>query len=81
MLKTIPDGQIIFTDPITIKPAFHGIVFTCYGAWTGEKGIFLLDGAGQWHGPLDERQANAGCMIDAVYYRLKSLIPIQQAVR
>jgi hypothetical protein len=74
-LNAYPDHQAIFDDAISVKASPHIALFTCYGACVGLDGVYLMDGAGEWHGPLKEDQANAGLMISSIYQRLKVLPP------
>ena len=64
-------GQVIFDDPLHVKSSPHRLVFTAYGIWSGNNGVFVLDGDGEWHGPLLENQVNADLMINSIYQRLK----------
>jgi hypothetical protein len=74
-LNAYPDHQVIFNDEIRVKASPHIALFSCYGACVGPDGIYLMDGAGEWHGPLKEDQVNAGLMISSLYQRLKVLPP------
>jgi hypothetical protein len=65
--------EIIFPDPLKIKMSPHQIVFTCYGAHGEENGVWLLDGAGEWHGPLAEDQQNGKLVINSLYQRLRAI--------
>lgn len=73
MVLQYPEGQVIFDDPLKIKSSPHVLVFTCYGAWAGHEGIFLLDGAGVWHGPLLESDVNGKMLIQSLYQRMRIL--------
>jgi hypothetical protein len=66
-----PDGQVLFDDPIKVRSAPHQPVFTVYGVWAGDQGLFVLDGAGEWHGPLLPEQINGQLIINSIYQRLK----------
>lgn len=68
-----PDGQLLFDDPIKIRSAPHQPVFTVYGIWSGCEGLFVLDGGGEWHGPLLPEQDNGELMINSIYQRMKIL--------
>jgi len=74
-----PDSQVMFDDPIKIKPSPHVYLFTAYGLWSGPDGVYVLDGGGDWHGPLKEDQANAGLMIASIYQRIR-LMPAPVSV-
>jgi hypothetical protein len=76
---TYPDGQVLFDEPLQVKSTPHRHIFTAYGVWSGSDGIYVLDGGGDWHGPLHEKQANAGFVICSLYQRLKAL-PAQPSV-
>lgn len=71
--KTHPDGQVLFNEPLQVKSSPHRHVFTAFGVWAGPDGVYVLDGGGDWHGPLHEKQANAGFVISSLYQRLKML--------
>ena len=73
--KTYPDGQVMFDEPLKVKPSPHIYLFTAYGVWAGPDGVYVLDGGGDWHGPLQENQGNAQFMISSLYQRLKLLPP------
>jgi hypothetical protein len=68
-----PDSRVMFDDGIQIKTSPHIYLFTVYGLWSGPDGVYLLDGGGDWHGPLREDQTNAGLMIASIYQRLKAM--------
>lgn len=68
-----PDRQVMFDDAIKVKASPHMHLFSCYGACVGPGGLYLLDGGGDWHGPLKEDQTNAGLMIASLYQRIKIL--------
>lgn len=74
-----PNNQVLFTDPIKVKATPHQHVFTVYGVWSGEEGLFVLDGAGEWHGPLLPGQVNGELMINSIYQRLK-MLPVPSVV-
>jgi hypothetical protein len=65
--------EIIFTDPVQVKSSPHQLVFTCYGVHAEENGVWLMDGAGDWHGPLQEDQGNGRLVINSLYQRLRML--------
>lgn len=71
LLTMYPDNKVMFEEPVQVKPTPHRLVFTAYGAWLGADGVYLLDGAGDWHGPLNESQSNASFVIASIYQRLK----------
>lgn len=66
-----PDHQVMFDEPLQIKPSPHIYLFTAYGLWVGPDGVYVLDGGGDWHGPLLESQVNSEYMINSLYQRLK----------
>lgn len=68
-----PAGEVMFDDAIRVKASPHVHLFSCYGACIGRDGVYLLDGGGDWHGPLKENQVNAGLMIASIYQRLKAM--------
>lgn len=72
-LNTYPGHQVIFDDAIRVKASPHISLFTCHGACVGPDGVYLMDGEGEWHGPLKENQVNAGLMISSLYQRLRLL--------
>lgn len=75
------NGQVMFNDPIRVKSTPHQHVFTVYGVWSGDDGLFVLDGAGEWHGPLLENQVNGVLMINSICQRLKMLpVPVSVVV-
>lgn len=67
------DNEILFSDPLVIKSSPHQHVFTCYGVHAERDEVWLMDGVGEWHGPLSEQQVNAQLVINSLYQRLKSL--------
>lgn len=71
ILQNVTDNKCLFDDPVRVKATPHQHVFTIYGAWLGDAGIFLMDGDGAWHGPLEEGQLNASFIISSLYQRLK----------
>lgn len=73
LAKCHPDGQVLFDDPIKVRSAPHQPVFTVYGVWAGSDGLFVLDGGGEWHGPLLPEQQNGDLMINSIYQRMKIL--------
>jgi hypothetical protein len=72
-VKTYPDGQVIFDEPLKIKTSPHIFLITVYGLCVGPYGLYVMDGGGDWYGPLLESQANAGVMISSIYQRVKML--------
>jgi hypothetical protein len=74
-----PDGQVIFSEPLVIKSSPHWHLFTAYGVWSGPNGLYVLDGAGDWHGPVEENQGNAEFMINSIYQRLK-VLPVPSVI-
>jgi hypothetical protein len=67
------NGEILFDDPLQIKSSPHRHLFTAYGVCVGPDGVYVLNGAGEWHGPLLEKQVNSSLMINSIYQRLKSI--------
>lgn len=69
MLSDCPEGKEIFPEP---APAMNGarLVFTAYGAWLGPDGVYVMDGGGDWHGPLHENQVNASYVIESIHNQL-----------
>lgn len=78
--NTYPDGKIIFDEPVQVKASPHIHVFTAFAIWSGPEGVYVMDGAGEWHGPLNEQQANAGFVISSLYQRLKAIVRCTSAV-
>jgi hypothetical protein len=74
-LNQFPDHQVLFDDAIRVKASPHIALFTCWGACIGPDGVYLMDGDGNWHGPLKEDQANAGLLISTIYQRLRLMPP------
>lgn len=70
-LNAYPDQRVMFDDAIKVKASPHIALFNCHGACVGPDGIHLMDGEGNWHGPLKEDQVNAGLMISSLYQRMK----------
>jgi hypothetical protein len=68
-----PEGKVIFDEPITVKSSPHHLVFTVFGIWQGENGLFVMDGEGQWHGALSQEQVFGDLMIASIYQRVKAL--------
>lgn len=79
-LRNFPDRQVLFNDAIRVKASPHIAVFSCYGACVGPEGVYLMDGEGNWHGPLKENQANAGMVIASLYQRLRLMPPVSIVV-
>lgn len=71
--NSYPDSKVMFDTPLVVKGSPHQHIFTAYGVWSGADGVYVLDGAGEWHGPLQEKQANAEFMISSIYQRLKGM--------
>lgn len=69
ILTGCPDGKEIFPEPVQ---AMNGarLVFTAYGAWLGPDGVYVMDGGGDWHGPLHESQVNASYVIESIHNQL-----------
>lgn len=74
-LNAYPDHRVMFDDAINVKASPHIALFSCYGACICPNGVYLMDGEGEWHGPLKEDQVNAGLMISSLYQRLKVMPP------
>jgi hypothetical protein len=74
-LNAYPDHRVTFADAIRVKASPHIALFNCYGACVGPDGVHLMDGEGNWHGPLKEDQVNAGLMISSLCQRMKLLPP------
>jgi hypothetical protein len=70
-VNSYPDHQVLFDDAIRIKASPHIALFSCHGACVGPDGVYLMDGNGEWFGPLKEDQVNAALMINSLYQRLK----------
>lgn len=73
MLTIYPDGKVIFEEKLRVKLTPHQQAFDVYGAWRSPEGPYLMDAAGEWHGPLKEIDRNAGLLITSLYQRLKML--------
>jgi hypothetical protein len=74
-INSYPDRQVMFNDAIKVKASPHMHLFSCYGACVGPGGVYLMDGAGDWFGPVKEDQANAGLLISSLYQRMRLLPP------
>lgn len=70
-----PDRQVMFDSAINVKASPHIALFSCHGACVGPGGIYLMDGGGDWHGPLKEDQVNAGLIISSLYQRMRFMPP------
>lgn len=68
-----PNKEVMFDEPLKIKSSPHTHLFTAYGACVGKDGVYVLDGAGDWHGPLLDSQVNSEFMINSLYQRLKGM--------
>lgn len=64
-------GELLFDEPIEIR-THHSHIFTCYGL-TVHEGLRLLDGQGEWWGPLSEDQQNGKLVINSIYQRVKAM--------
>jgi len=71
--STYPDREVLFDDPLKIKSSPYTHLFTAYGVCVGADGLYVMDGAGEWHGPLLESQVNSEFMINSLWQRLKAL--------
>jgi hypothetical protein len=70
MLNGFHDESIRFTTPIRVSLPTG--VFEIHAACKHAAfGIYLLDRASEWHGPLLASQLNADRIIAALYNRLK----------
>ena len=65
--------EMIFDTPVIIKSSPHTHVFTIYGVYVLNDKCYLLDGGGNWHGPLKADQHNAEYVITSLHQRLKSI--------
>lgn len=74
-VNNYPDHKVMFDDAIRVKASPHIALFACHGACVGPDGVYLMDGEGEWFGPLKEDQLNAGLMISSLYQRLKIMAP------
>jgi hypothetical protein len=74
-LNSYPDHRAMFDDAINIKASPHIALFACWGACVAPDGVYLMNGEGEWHGPLKENQVNAGLMISSLYQRMKLMSP------
>jgi hypothetical protein len=72
IILSLAGHEIIFSDPVKVKSSPHKEVFTCYGLHAENEGVWLMDGKGEWHGPLQEDQGNARLVINSLYQRLKA---------
>lgn len=72
MLNNYLEGKVKFDVPVVaILPCN---TFSIYGAQKSEEhGIWILEGSGEWHGPLMSTQVNGEILIDALYDRLKMI--------
>lgn len=74
-LNKYPDHQVMFADAIRVKASPHVALFSCHGACVGPGGVYLLDDVGDWQGPLNDDQVNAGLVISSLYQRMRLLPP------
>jgi hypothetical protein len=77
--STHRDSKVMFADPLQVKSSPHRHLFTAYGVWSGPDGVYVMDGEGNWHGPLQEKQGNAEFMISSLYQRLK-VLPVNTSI-
>jgi hypothetical protein len=70
MLNRYLSGEIKFDAPIKVKVPTGE--FWIYAVCKHDQyGIYVMDRAGEWHGPLLASQANGEKVISSVYDRLK----------
>jgi hypothetical protein len=67
------DHQINFDNPVRIKITPHQNSFEVWAVNKNDTGLWLMDGNGEWHGPLREGQVNADKVINSLYQRLRAL--------
>lgn len=67
------NGQLMFDDALQIKSSPHTHLFTALGLCVGPDGLYVMDSAGDWQGPLLESQVNSEFMINSIYQRLKAI--------
>lgn len=67
------NGQLMFDDALQIKSSPHTHLFTAWGLCVGPDGIYVMNGEGDWYGPLLESQVNSEFMINSIYQRLKAI--------
>jgi len=67
--------QVYFKDPVT--PKLPGGSFSIHAAKAvrsvaepASSGVWLMDGQGEWHGPLRQSQINAEYLINALHEKL-----------
>lgn len=65
------ENEYYFDTPIKAKKTPHHEVFTIHGACNKGGFVYLMDGAGEWHGPLAVNQENAEYVISSLLQRLK----------
>lgn len=70
MLNNYRDGKVMFDAPVlAILPNRE---FRIHGVHKSEEhGIWLLEGSGEWYGPLLATQLNGEILINAIHSRLK----------
>ncbi len=73
ILSQSETGKVMLADPVQVSLP-HNMTFNVYGAWLGPDGVYLMDGTGDWHGPILETQLNAPAIIACLHHRLESLI-------
>jgi len=82
-LNSKPYQEVYFHLPVKPKLPFGS--FLIYAAKVvkseaipSNNGIWLMDGEGEWHGPLRESEMNAEFIIHALYNRLvQPTVPCQ----
>lgn len=67
-------GDIIFDEPTIINDQFGNRIFTAFGAAAEGERLFLLDGAGEWHGPVLLEDRNGDIIIKAIYDHLYAIV-------
>jgi len=68
ILKTYEGKQVIFSEPIPVGLPHND--YLVYGVSQSMAGIGVMDGAGNWHGPLLSARANSAKIIHAIHERL-----------
>lgn len=68
IVLTYPEREVRFTETLEVKLPFGS--FICHALHIEKEGLYLMDGQGEWHGPLKEDQINAKQVILSLYKRL-----------
>jgi len=70
ILNYLPNREWYFNEPVVVSLPHEN--YFVNGISKGPKGIGVMDGAGNWHGPLLSSSINSIRVIDAIHNKLKS---------